>query len=222
MSTIANNLKKVQKTLPANVSLITVSKSKPIEAIAEAYLAGQRAFGENKTQEMAVKYPQLPLNIQWHFVGHLQSNKVKYIASFVHLIHSVDSVRLLEVISKHAKKHNRTIDCLLQFYISQDETKYGFTLDEADEMLQGGRFKQIHNIRLCGVMGMATLTDNSEQIRQEFQMLKRYFDFLKEKYYEEEDYFKEISMGMSDDYLLAVAEGATMVRIGSAVFGKRE
>ena len=221
MSSIAENIQQIQETLPTNVALIAVSKTKPVEQIAEAYRVRQYAFGENRVTEMAAKYPQLPADIQWHFIGHLQTNKVKLIASFVHLVHSVDSERLLEEINRQGRKNNRVIDCLLQFYIAQEETKSGFTMEEAEDMLQKTGFKQLKNIRLCGVMGMATFTDNTAQIQQEFQMLKHYFDLLKEKYFADQQFFKEISMGMTDDYLQAIAEGSTMVRIGSAIFGKR-
>ena len=222
MSSIRENIQRIKGTLPANTALIAISKAKPVEAIAEAYRAGQHAFGENRAMEMAVKRSQLPEDIQWHFVGHLQSNKVRYIVSFVHLIHSVDSERLLEVINNEGRKNKRVIDCLLQFYIAQEETKFGFTMEEVETMLQKRKFLQLKNIRLCGVMGMATLTDNSAQIQQEFQTLKQHFDYLKEKYFADESCFKEISMGMTDDYLIAVKEGSTMVRIGSAIFGERD
>ncbi|MCL2131301.1 MAG: YggS family pyridoxal phosphate-dependent enzyme [Lentimicrobiaceae bacterium] len=221
MSIIAENIQRIQKTLPQNVALIAVSKFRPAADIAEAYQAGQQAFGENKAQEMAAKQPQLPTDIQWHFIGHLQRNKVKYIAPFVHLVHSVDSGRLLEEINYQGKKCNRLIDCLLQFYIAQEESKFGFSMEEAEKMLQSGQFKQMQHIRLCGVMGMASLTDNRVQIQQEFQTLKQHFDYLKSNYFAAQDHFKEISMGMTDDYLQAIAEGSTMVRIGSAIFGKR-
>jgi len=221
MSSIAENIQRIQNTLPANTALIAVSKMKPVDAIAEAYQAGQHAFGENRAMEMAVKRSQLPEDIQWHFVGHLQSNKVKYIVSFVHLVHSVDSEHLLDVINREGQKGKRVIDCLLQFYIAQEETKFGFTMEEAETMLQKKKFLQLKNIRLCGVMGMASLTDNSAQIQREFQTLKQHFDYLKEKYFAEESSFKEISMGMTDDYSIAIAEGSTMVRIGSAIFGER-
>jgi len=221
MSSIAENLQRIQKTLPANVALIAVSKTKPVVAIAEAYQAGQQSFGENRATELAEKQSQLPADIRWHFIGHLQANKVKQIAPFVHLIHSVDSERLLMEINRQGEKNNRVIDCLLQFYIAKEETKTGFSMEEAKNMLQGENFQQLKNIRLCGVMGMATFTDNQSQIRQEFQNLKQYFDALKNKYFANQPAFKEISMGMTDDYLIAVEEGSTMVRIGSAIFGER-
>jgi len=218
---ITENIQQIRQNLPANITLIAVSKFKPITAIAEAYQAGQRDFGENRTQELAEKHPQLPADIRWHFIGHLQTNKVKYIAPFVHLVHSVDSGRLLEEINEQGKKNNRVIDCLLQFYIAREESKFGFSITEAENMLQSSAFQQFKNIRLCGVMGMATFTDNQAQIRQEFQTLKQYFDRLKETYFAHQQHFNEISMGMTDDYLLAIAEGSTMVRIGSAIFGGR-
>jgi len=221
MSSIAENIQQIRETLPANTALIAVSKTKPIEAIDEAYRAGHRDFGENRTLEMAAKQPQLLSDIHWHFIGHLQTNKVKQIAPFVHLIHSVDGERLLVEINEQGKKNNRIIDCLLQFYIAQEETKTGFSMEEAENMLQGERFLQLKNIRLCGVMGMATFTDNQAQVRQEFQNLKQHFDALKEKYFSHQPTFKEISMGMTDDYLIAIEEGSTMVRIGSAIFGER-
>ena len=221
MKSIAENIRRIRETLPANVSLIAVSKTKPVEMIAEAYRAGQYAFGENRAVETAEKCPQLPTDIQWHFIGHLQTNKVKLIAPFVHLIHSVDSERLLEEINRQGKKNNRVIDCLLQFYVAEEETKFGFSLEEAEAMLEGETFKKLQNIRLCGVMGMASFTDNAAQVRQEFQTLKNCFNFLKEKYFAAESAFKEISMGMTDDYPIAIEEGSTMVRIGSAIFGER-
>ena len=222
MGFIADNIQQIQTALPATAVLIAVSKFKPVSAIAAAYQAGQRAFGENRAVEMAAKYPQLPADIQWHFIGHLQTNKVKQIAPFVHLVHSVDSERLLEEINRQGAKNNRVIDCLLQFYIAQEDTKFGFSLEEAEDMLRSERFKQMQHIRLCGVMGMATFTDNREQIRREFQSLKRIFDYLKETYFAHLEAFKELSMGMTDDYLQAIEEGSTMVRIGSAIFGERK
>jgi len=221
ISSIADKIQQIKEKLPAEVALVAVSKHKSVLDIAEAYQTGQRAFGENKVQEMMSKHPQLLPDIQWHFVGHLQTNKVKYISSFVHLIHSVDSGRLLEEINKQGEKHNRIINCLLQFYIAKEETKFGFTIEEAENMLQSETFKQMQNIRLCGVMGMATLTDNKTQVRKEFQALKQHFDSLKLNYFADQTAFKEVSMGMTDDYLLAIKEGSTMVRIGSAIFGTR-
>ena len=221
MGSIAENLAEIRKNIPHGVELIAVSKFKPVEDILEAYKAGQHVFGENKAQEMTDKHQQLPQDIQWHFIGHLQTNKVKYIIPFVSLIHSVDSVKLLEEINRLAEKNNRIIDCLLQFYIAKEETKFGFSLSEAKEMLESESYKRCKNIRLCGVMGMATFTDDKTQIRSEFGVLRNHFMQLKDNYFPQADYFKEISMGMTDDYRIAIEEGSTMVRIGSAVFGNR-
>lgn len=187
----------------------------------EAYRLGQRAFGENKVQEMVAKYEMLPKDIEWHFIGHLQTNKVKYIAPFVYLIHGVDSFKLLKSIDKEAGKINRIIPCLLQFHITEEETKFGFSMEEATEMLSSEEFKLIENVRISGVMGMATYTENENQIRKEFSHLKAIFNQLKMAYFSDFPAFKEISMGMSGDYQIAVEEGSTMVRIGSTIFGER-
>ena len=218
---IKENLEKILKTIPQHTNLIAVSKTKPIEDILEAYQAGQRVFGENKALELAEKHTLLPKDIHWHFIGHLQTNKVKYIAAFVHLIHSVDSAKLLMVINKEAAKNNRTIDCLLQFYIATEESKFGFDYDEASTLLSSKAFLEMKNIRIVGVMGMATYTTNDKLIHQEFAQLKSYFEKLKSTFFSNQDYFKEISMGMSDDYKIAIDEGSTMVRIGSSIFGER-
>lgn len=218
---ISENLKKIKDSIQEQVTLIAVSKFKPVEEIQAVYDAGQRCFGENKAQEMSAKYPQLPQDIEWHFIGHLQSNKVKYIAPFVTLIHSVDSYKLLKTINKEAVKNNRMIDCLLQFYIAEEETKFGFSFDEVVEMLTDEHFKDLKNIRIKGVMGMATFTDNQSQVRKEFNHLKSIFYQLKIKYFSNEKSFKELSMGMSEDYLIAIEAGSTMIRIGSAIFGER-
>lgn len=218
---ITENLKRIKATLPSNVTLVAVSKTKPNEAILDAYRVGQRFFGENKVQEMVAKYETLPADIEWHFIGHLQSNKVKYIAPFVSLIHSVDSLNLLSVINKEGIKNNRVINCLLQFHIATEETKFGLSLDEAVELLDSEDFKTMKFIQIRGVMGMATFTENVDLVRAEFGNLKRSFDFLKEKYFRNDYAFSEISMGMSDDYRIAIEEGSTMVRIGSTIFGER-
>ncbi len=218
---IQENLNIVKATVPSNVTLIAVSKTKPISDLQEAYDAGQRVFGENKALEMRDKHQQLPDDIKWHFIGHLQTNKIKYIAPFVTLIHSIDSASLLEAVNKEAVKNDRAIDCLLQFHIAQEETKFGLDLEEAKSLLESDDFKRLKNINIVGVMGMATFTDDECQIRKEFQTLKNIFDTLKECYFAEEASFKEISMGMSDDYLIAIEEGATMVRVGSKIFGAR-
>ena len=218
---IKENLNIVKATVPSDVTLIAVSKTKPVSDLQEAYDAGQRIFGENKALEMRDKHQVLPADIQWHFIGHLQTNKIKYIAPFVTLIHAIDSLSLLEAVNKEAAKNNRIIDCLLQFHIAQEETKFGLDMNEARAMLESESFKNLNNINICGVMGMATFTDNAAQVRDEFKNLKNIFETLKENYFKENDSFKEISMGMSDDYPIAIEEGATMVRVGSKIFGAR-
>lgn len=222
MSSVTDNLKHIAGELPSGVTLIAVSKTKPVEMIGEAYAAGQRVFGENKVQEMVDKYEQLPKDINWHMIGHLQTNKVKYIAPFVALIHGVESLKLLETINKEANKVGRVIPCLLQFHIAQEETKFGLTLEEAREILESEAYRGMQNVRIAGVMGMATNTDNEEQIRAEFRHLKEIFDTLKREYFPGNADFKELSMGMSGDYPIAVQEGSTMVRVGSAIFGARQ
>ena len=218
---ISEKIKQIKSTLPPGVKLIAVSKTKPVEAIMEACRAGQKLFGENKAQEMALKHEQLPQDIEWHFIGHLQTNKVKYIVPFVHLIHAVDSLKLLEVINKEAKKANRTVSCLLQFHIAEEETKFGLDLKEAAELLNSETYKNMANVKIAGVMGMATFTDNQSQVRREFASLKSYFELLKVNFFASDDNFRELSMGMSDDYPVAIEEGSTMVRIGSSIFGAR-
>lgn len=218
---ISENLKNIQASIPSYVTLVAVSKTKPVEALMEVYNAGQRVFGENKVQEMCDKYDEMPKDIQWHLIGHLQTNKVKYIAPFVALIHSVDSFKLLEEINKQALKNNRVIDCLLQFHIAQEETKYGLSENEASELIASNEFKKLKNVRIVGVMGMASFTEDNEAVRNEFQSLKKIFTNLKNEFFSNEDCFKEISMGMSGDYLLAIEEGSTMVRVGSSIFGTR-
>jgi pyridoxal phosphate enzyme (YggS family) len=217
---IKENLEQVKNELPETVKLVAVSKTKPVEIIQEAYDAGQRVFGENKAQEMGIKYEQLPKDIEWHFIGHMQTNKVKYIAPFVSLIHSVDSQKILKEINKQAAKNNRIIDCLLQFHIAEEATKFGLNLEEAELLAQTKN--DYNNIRLVGVMGMSTFTDDTNQIRREFKQLHQYFTLLKEKFFPADETFKEISMGMSGDYPIAVEEGSTLVRIGTKIFGKRE
>ena len=218
---IKENLDIVRATVPSDVTLIAVSKTKPVSDLQEAYEAGQRIFGENKALEMRDKHQALPNDIQWHFIGHLQTNKIKYIAPFVTLIHAIDSLSLLEAVNKEAAKNNRIIDCLLQFHIAQEETKFGLDMDEARAMLESESFKSLNNINICGVMGMATFTDDAAQVRDEFKSLKNIFETLKDNYFKGNESFKEISMGMSDDYPIAIEEGATMVRVGSKIFGAR-
>lgn len=218
---IADNLKCIKETIPSNVELVVVSKTQSVEHILEAYHCGQRIFGENKVQELTAKQKELPKDIEWHLLGHLQTNKVKYIATFISLIHSVDSLKLLMEISKEALKNNRTINCLLEFYIASEETKYGLSWEEACDILNSNEFKELKNIRICGVMGMASFVDDELTIRREFKTLVEYFNQLKKEFFPDKSYFKEISMGMTSDYLSAIEEGSTMVRIGTAIFGER-
>ncbi len=209
------------QTIPNSVQLVAVSKTKPDEMILEAYNSGQRVFGENKVQDLAAKSPRLPNDIQWHFIGHLQRNKVKYVAPFVSMLHGVDSLKLLIEINKQAAKNERTIQCLLQFHIAEEETKFGLNLMEAEELISDERFAQLDNVQIAGVMGMATYTSDMEQVRKEFRQLKQHFQFLKNKYFLNNPAFKEISMGMSADYQIAIEEGSTMIRIGTKIFGTR-
>ncbi len=218
---IKENLEKIRATVPEGVTLVAVSKTKPVSDVQEAYDAGQRIFGENHALEMRDKHEALPTDIQWHFIGHLQTNKIKYIIPFVTLIHSIDTANLLEAVNKEAQKHHRVVDCLLQFHIAQEETKFGLDLEEARELLESDAFRQMEHVRLCGVMGMATFTDDMEEVRKEFRHLKSIFNTLKNDYFAGQAQFKEISMGMSDDYPIAIEEGATMVRVGSKIFGIR-
>lgn len=219
---IADNLLKYKTEIEsAGVKLVAVSKNHPVEAVKEAYDAGQRVFGENLVQEMVEKQGQLPEDIEWHLIGHLQTNKVKYIAPFVKLIESVDSLKLLKEIDKHAAKNNRVIDCLLQIYIADEESKFGLGFDEAIELLRSEEFEALKNVRIVGLMGIATNTASDEQTSAEFNELKVLFDGIKTSFFRKDDAFKEISMGMSSDYKIAIDEGSTMVRIGSNIFGKR-
>ncbi len=218
---VSDNLNKVKQHVPSQVTLVAISKTHPVDQIMEAYNAGQRVFGENKVQEMVSKQEAMPKDIQWHLVGHLQSNKIKYIAPFVTLIHSVDSLKLLVAINKEAVKANRVIDCLLQVYIAEEETKFGLSVEELTELLESEEYKQLTHVRVCGVMGMATFTDNEDQIRKEFKSLKTIFTNLKNSYFPNTDSFRHISMGMSGDYAIAIEEGSTMIRVGSSIFGHR-
>lgn len=218
---IAGHLAELKKEIPDSVTLVAVSKTKPVEVILEAYRAGQRVFGENKVQEMTEKYEQLPKDIEWHLIGHLQTNKVKYMASFVSMIHSVDSLKLLQEIDKQAAKHNRVIPCLLQFHIAMEETKFGLSMEEATDLLQSRDFVELQHVDIVGIMGMASFTENEEQVRDEFRTLSSYFSVLKSHFFKLNPNFKHISMGMSGDYALAIEEGSTMVRVGSKIFGGR-
>lgn len=219
---IKENLEKIRSTIPKNVTLVAVSKTKPIEMLEEAYNEGQRHFGENRVKELEEKNAILPADIKWHMIGHLQSKKVKKIAPFVHLIHGVDSLGLLQEINKQALKNDRTIDCLLQFHIAQEATKFGFSYEEVEEIIESDDFASLNNIQIRGVMGMATFTDYEKQVRPEFGVLKEYFDELKATYPKQLPHFSEISMGMSGDYKIAIEEGSTMVRVGSSIFGSRK
>jgi len=219
---IQDNLNSFRNRLPAGIKLVAVSKTKPVNIIDEAYNAGQRCFGENKVQELVEKQPLLPDEIEWHFIGHLQRNKVKFIAPFVSLIHAVDSLKLLNEINKHASNNNRIINCLLQFHIAKESTKFGLNNNEAIELLESDQYNSFKHVNIIGVMGMATFTDNTEQVRLEFRLLKTYFNEMKEKFFSEKEAFREISMGMSDDYKTAIEEGSTMLRIGTKIFGERE
>jgi len=221
MSDISENLKKIEKQLPEHVKLIAVSKTKPVEVIQEAYAMGQRDFGENRVQELMEKYEVLPKDIVWHLIGHLQTNKVKYVVPFVSLIHGVESLRLLETINKEAEKHGRVISCLLQFHIAEEESKFGLDEGEAKELLESEAYARMQYVQIVGVMGMATFTEDRYQVRKEFRHLKEIFDWLKRTYFSGDESFRELSMGMSGDYSIAIEEGSTMVRVGSAIFGER-
>lgn len=218
---IAENLNKIKSLIPDDVSLVAVSKTKPIEDLKKAYEAGQRIFGENKVQELREKQPQLPNDIEWHMIGHMQTNKVKYIAPFVSLIHGVESFKLLKEINKQALKNKRVIKVLLQFHIATESTKFGLQLKEAKEILDSDEFKRLQNIKVSGVMGMASFVENESQVRLEFATLKSIFEELKSNYFSSADSFKTVSMGMSGDYSIAIEEGSTMIRVGSSIFGTR-
>ena len=217
---IAQNLLQIKSQLPNHVTLVAVSKTKPVADLMEVYNAGQRIFGENKIQEMTEKWEQMPKDIQWHMIGHVQTNKVKFMAEYVGLIHGVDSLKLLQEINKQALKHNRVIDCLLQIYIADEETKFGLDEKELEELLTSNEFKELQNIRIVGLMGMATFTNNQNQIKEEFQHLKQIFDNINSLSIINYP-LSIISMGMSGDYKLAMDCGSTMVRIGSSIFGNR-
>lgn len=219
---VAEQITRLQKELPEGVNLLAISKYQPIEAIQEAYDAGQRMFGENHIQEMAAKAAALPKDIQWHFTGHVQTNKIKYMAPFVNLIHAVDSFRLLREIDKHAAKHERRIDCLLQIHIAQEDTKYGLSVDECRQLLTNEPWRELEHVRITGLMAMGSNTDDMEQVRNEFKKIKILFDELKEKFFPDEPSFCQISEGMSDDYPIAIEEGSNIVRIGSMIFGERK
>ena len=218
---IQKNLKEVLAQLPPNVRLVAVSKFHPNEAVEAAYAAGQRVFGESREQELSLKQAALPKDIEWHFIGHLQTNKVKYIAPYIAMIDAVDSYKLLAEINRQAGKCGRVIPCLLEIHIAEEDTKYGFTFDSCRQMLEEGSWRELKNVTVSGVMGMATNTDSEDEIRREFGCLRDFFNELKERFFSDCDTFREISMGMSHDYPLAVEEGSTMVRVGSKIFGER-
>lgn len=218
---IGKNIAEIKQSLPVGVKLVAVTKKKSPEIIMQAYNAGHKIFGENKAQELIQKQEELPKDIEWHFIGHLQTNKAKYLAPFVSMIHGIDSFKILKTVDKEAKKNNRIIPCLLQFHIAEESTKFGLSEEEAHEILDSSEYKALKNITVVGVMGMATYTDDEQQVRNEFRFLKKIFDKLKKEYFPRKKGFKEISMGMSDDYLIAMKEGSTIVRIGSKIFGAR-
>jgi PLP dependent protein len=218
---IEKNLTQIKSQLPAHVTLVAVSKTKPVTDLMEAYTASQRIFGENKIQEMTDKWEQMPKDIEWHMIGHVQTNKVKFMAEYVSLIHGVDSLKLLQEINKQAKKHNRIIDCLLQIHIAEEETKFGLDEEELNYILTSDDIKSLENIRIVGLMGMATFTENQNQIEKEFNHLKMIFDKLNTIPFTQNLKPNILSMGMSGDYQLAISCGSTMVRIGSSIFGTR-
>lgn len=218
-SLIAENLIQFKKAVDSHVTLVAVSKTKPVEDIMEAYEAGHRDFGENKIQEMVEKYEQLPKDIRWHMIGHVQGNKIKYMAPFVHLVHGIDKEKRLKELNKEAEKNNRVIDCLLQIHIAKEETKFGFDLNEATEVMENNPQEKYPNVRIRGLMGMATLTDNDLQVRNEFRGLFQFYSKIKTELAPAD--FNILSMGMSGDYQLALDENSNMIRIGSAIFGKR-
>lgn len=222
MSQITEQIQQIKETLSEHTRLIAVSKTHTNEAIMEAYHGGHKVFGENKAQELIQKQAELPTDIEWHMIGHLQSNKVKYIAPFVALIHAVDSLKLLKMINKEGKKNKRVLKCLLQMHIAQEDTKFGLNCAEIEEILQSEAYQQMENVEIAGLMGMATYTDNETQIRNEFSELRQCFTQLRKKYFTDKPGFKELSMGMSNDYQIAVEEGSTLVRIGSSIFGARD
>jgi len=216
------NYKEIRSKLPESVTLVAVSKTYPVQSIQELYTVGCRDFGENKVQELEQKQLLLPKNINWHFIGHLQTNKVKQIAPFIHLIHSVDSLKLLQEINKEAKKNKRIINCLLQFYIATEETKYGFSMEEVTDMLTSKTYSELTNVSLCGIMGMASFSSDTSLIKNEFSVLRQYFEQLQTTFFSQSSQFNIISMGMSSDYSIAIEEGSTLVRLGTIIFGARE
>ena len=221
MMNISDSLSRLLRKIPASVKMVAVSKTKSEETILEAYRAGQRIFGENKVQEMVQKESSLPKDIEWHYIGHLQTNKVKFIAPFVDMIHAVDSLKLLKEINKQAQKNDRIISCLLQMHIAEEETKFGLSGEELFALLEAPEIKELKNVRICGLMGMATYTDDELQIKKEFHGLWKIFEYVSQEYKTKLAEFSELSMGMSGDYSIAIEEGSTMIRVGSLIFGAR-
>lgn len=221
MTELQNRLIQIRRELPPEVHLVAVSKFQPVSALQEAYDAGQRIFGESRVQELQQKHEILPTDIKWHFIGHLQANKVKYIAPYISLIHAVDSVKLLTEIDRQAQKNNRVISCLFQIHIAQEETKYGFSIEEFRDFLEKGAWRGMSNVRFCGIMCMATFTDDREQIRKEFRTARDLFEETRERYFKESKDFSQCSWGMTDDYPIAIEEGSNLVRIGTKIFGCR-
>ncbi|NLI72492.1 MAG: YggS family pyridoxal phosphate-dependent enzyme [Bacteroidales bacterium] len=219
---VQSNIQNLRKDIPPGVKLVCVSKFHPTESIMEAYNAGERIFGESRVQELIAKQPQLPDDIQWHFIGHLQTNKIKFIAPFVSLIHGVDSLKVLRTINTQAKKVDRTVSCLLQVHIADEKTKFGFSEEDLFELLSSDAFKQLTHVSVKGLMGMATFTDDMNQVRNEFKFLKNLFDKVKSEFFLDDENFSELSMGMSQDYQIAIEEGSTMIRIGTSIFGERD
>lgn len=218
---IAERIHALTSQLPQGVRLVAISKFHPAEAIAEAYAAGQRIFGESRVQELQAKHEALPKDIEWHFIGHLQTNKVKYIVPYVSLIHGIDSFRLLAEVDRQAERVGRTVGCLLQMHIAREETKFGFSFEECRQLLQEGEWRQLHHVRLCGMMGMATNTDNMQQVEEEFRSLATFFHEVKTTWFAADEAFCELSMGMSHDYPQAIAAGSTLIRVGTYIFGER-
>lgn len=221
MTQIASNIRSLKQQIPPSVRIVAVSKTKTVSDILEAYNSGQRSFGENRVQELMQKKDFLPSDIEWHFIGHLQSNKVKLVVPFIGMIHSADSFRLLKIINLEASRINRIVKCLLQIHIAEEETKFGFSMDEIIEMIRSEDLRKLNSVIICGVMGMATFTEDTEIIRKEFRYLAGCFNELRKGYFADEPGFKEISMGMSGDFKIAIGEGSTIVRIGSLIFGER-
>ena len=219
---ITQNIVQIKKSLPENVTLVAVSKFHPVEALQEAYNAGQRVFGESRAQELCAKQNVLPHDIEWHFIGSLQTNKVKDIAPFIHLIHSIDSLKLLKEVNKQGKRHNRIIRVLLEIHVAEEDTKHGLSFQECIELLKDQALNDMHNVRICGLMGMATNTDDAKQIQEEFHKIHELFVELKNTLCKDDPYFSEVSMGMSHDYPIAIQEGSTLIRVGTNIFGQRE